>query len=585
LRSLTPRNILRVALLAFFPWAPAYLFERANFWFGQNNNVFWYYQFSGLRLEADVVSFALGGMLVAYLLRPRWAVIQVFVSAALVYVLFYLACPTYMAGPIWRSECYSLGPDDLAGVRLCTMMFSFGALPAIVRASYKEDRLNRRLRPWIAIIGAFVTSVATAWFPLTAWFSGVTYLAPLVLFQAALLFGVSEIAVGIQAAKISRSILVAAISGVTSALLLSGFLWPLLCPSCDRSLLFLIIPSWGFFALIGGVLELGLPRKLSAGFLRHFNPRLVDIRRVGIAVVLFFSLWTLVAFGFWNASVLYSTNISPEPGQLTLGTPTYPYVGGYYNSTGYRICCVQIGVSFTKVNLKALDPNNFLMAGMGVQSPNCCIDGWDFGWRADLFVLPSGTLIVSGSTWETCDGNANCGGVIWQHLRYHAQQIINPANLSTLVYLRMMWQYEQQNWHADWFYNYTGQSWTKFGSFVPDFREGHYFDLGAVGAGNYPFLQALFYQFGVASKTPVPGWSVQLLYPSFIDPYGSWKLMERANIIQGWHSFWKGSYRWGGEPYNGVSAQANANYQTLPVGILQLTYSGTGTLPDKSILW
>jgi hypothetical protein len=61
--------------------------------------------------------------------------------------------------------------------------------------------------------------------------------------------------------------------------------------------------------------------------------------------------------------------------------------------------------------------------------------------------------------------------------------------------------------------------------------------------------------------------------------------MERANIIQGWHSFWKGSYRWGGEPYNGVSAQANANYQTLPVGILQLTYSGTGTLPDKSILW
>jgi len=47
--------------------------------------------FSGLRLEADVVSFALGGMLVAYLLRPRWAVIQVFLSAALIYVLFYLA--------------------------------------------------------------------------------------------------------------------------------------------------------------------------------------------------------------------------------------------------------------------------------------------------------------------------------------------------------------------------------------------------------------------------------------------------------------------------------------------------------------
>src|SRR5881409_964902 len=112
------------------------------------------------------------------------------------------------------------------------MMFSFGAVPAIVRASYKEGKLNKRLRPWIAIFGAFITSVVTTWFPLTAWFSGVTYLTPLVPFQAALLFGMSEIAVGIQAAKISRSIIIAALSGVTCALLLSGFLWPLLCPSC-----------------------------------------------------------------------------------------------------------------------------------------------------------------------------------------------------------------------------------------------------------------------------------------------------------------------------------------------------------------
>ena len=137
MRSVTRRDIIRGALLAFFPWAPAYLFERANFWFGQTNNGYWYYQFSQTRLEADVVSFALGGILVAYLLRPRWAVIQAFISASFIYVLFYLACPTYMAGPIWRSECYSLGPDGLAGVRLCTMMFSFAALPPIVRASYK----------------------------------------------------------------------------------------------------------------------------------------------------------------------------------------------------------------------------------------------------------------------------------------------------------------------------------------------------------------------------------------------------------------------------------------------------------------
>jgi len=582
---LTPRNILRGILLAFFPWGPAYLFERADFWFGQTGNGYWYYQFSGTRLEADVVSFALGGILIAYLLRPRWAVVQVFLSAGFVYVLLYFACPTYPVGPVWKSECYSPGPDGLAGIRLCAMMFSFGALPAIIRASYKEDKLNKRLRPWIAIFGAFVTTLVTAWFPLTAWFSGATYLTPLVPFQAALLFGVSEIAAGILAARISRSIVVAAASGVTSILIISGFLWPILCAGCDRSLLFLIVPSWGIFALIGGFLELGLPKRLSIGPLEHFNPRLEDIRRIGVAVVLLFSLWTLISFDFWDPNVLYATNMSPALGQMTLGTPSYPYVAGYYNSIKYRVCCVEVGVSFQRVDLKALGQNNFLMAGMGVQSPNCCIDGWDFGWRADVFMLPNGTQVVSGSTWETCDGNANCGGTIWEHLRYHAQQTISTPSISTPVYLRMLWQYNQSVWHANWFYNYTGQPWTRFGSFVPDFREGHYFDVGVEGAGNYPCSCVYFYQFGVASKTPVAGWSVQLLYPSFVHPDGSWGVIEHASIIQGVSSYWKGNYRWGGEPYNGVSARANANDKTLPAGILQLTYSGTGTLMEKTILW
>src|SRR5207244_6536216 len=159
-----------------------------------------------------------------------------------------------------------------------------------------------------------ITSVVTTWVPRTAWFSGVTYLAPLVPFQAALLFGVSEMAVGIQAAKISRSILVATASGFASALLLSGFLWPLLCPSCNRSLLFLTVPSWGFFALIGGIMELGLPRKLSVGPLRHFNPRLEDIRRIVIAVVLLFSLLPLVSFVLCAPRVLYAALTTPVSG-------------------------------------------------------------------------------------------------------------------------------------------------------------------------------------------------------------------------------------------------------------------------------
>src|SRR3989442_12153813 len=119
----------------------------------------------------------------------------------------------------------------------------------------------------------------------------------------------------------------------------------------------------------------------------------------------------------------------------------------------------------------------------------------------------------------------------------------------------MMWE----SGIVNWYYNYTGIPWQKYGSFTPDFREGRYFDIGVVlgGRGNPPYQDAFFYQFGVSSKVPVSGWTVRLLYPSFMYQ-GVWRLMEKARTIQGDHSYWKANYRWGGYPYLGVWAKGNA---------------------------
>ena len=588
----TGRNIVRIALLAIFPWVPAYLFERIDFYFGvYGNSSYWYYQLSGTRLEADVVSFALGGILVAYLLRPRWPVIQVFLSAALIWTLFYEACSTFRTGGLLHSGCYQTGPDGIAGFRLTAMMFSFGALPALVKAASKRDALNRTVRPAIALAGGVVITVVMAWFPLTAWFSGVTYLPPLVVFQGLILIGVPQIATGILAARIGRSLKIAASSGAVSLLVLSAGLWTLSCPNCDRSILYPLVPSWAFFAFLGGLLELGLPQRFrfSLGDSWLGRTRLEDARRVGIALVLTVCLWTLVAYGFWDPRVLYASSISPMPADLTLGQSSYPYVAGYYNSTQYRICCLQLGVSFVEANVQLLAPDNFLMAGMGVQSPNCCVDGWDLGWRADVFLLPNRSLIVSGSSWTTCDSNANCGGYFWQQLRYHAQVTLNPQEISAPIYLRMMWEPITTNgqtlYQANWYYNTTNVPWTRFGSFLPDFREGPYFDIGIPGGvpTNLPQGTTYFYQFGVASKIPVSGWRVLLLYPSF-QYQGSWRVMERANIIQGDYSFWKAEYRWGGEPYEGVTAQANLTDPNIPPGTAYFNYDGR-TMRDNAPLW
>src|SRR6266516_614720 len=89
----------------------------------------------------------------------------------------------------------------------------------------------------------------------------------------------------------------------------------------------------------------------------------------------------------------------------------------------------------------------------------------------------------------------------------------------------------------------------------PDPRLGTYFDIGLSGgpASTIPQGSAFLYQFGVASKTPVSGWSVSMFYPSF-QYHGSWLAMESANIVQGDFSYWKVNYRWGGRPYPGVTA-------------------------------
>ncbi|HYY91725.1 MAG TPA: hypothetical protein VE955_07030 [Candidatus Dormibacteraeota bacterium] len=590
--KITRGNIIRLVLLAIFPWLPAYLYERIDFYFGTiPGGGYWYYQFSGTRLEADVVSFALGGLLVAYLLRPRWAIIQVFLSASLIWSLFYVACSTFRSDGLLHSECYQTGPDGLAGFRLAAMMFSFGALPAIIRAAPKGASFDRRVRLPFALASSFVLTVVMVWFPLTAWFSGVTYIPPLDLFQTLILIGVPQLATGIPAARIGRSLKTAASAGVVSLVATSAGLWTLQCPNCDRSILYPLVPSWALFALLGGLVELGPPKRLRLLFGERWFGRMSreDLGRVAVALVMTVCLSTLAIYNSWDARVLYQPTISPVPANLVLGQSIYPYVAGYYNSTQYRICCLEVGVSFAKADLGLLSPDNFLMAGMGVQSPNCCVDGWDLGWRADVFLMPDGSLIVSGSTWGTCDGNANCGGYFWQQLRYHAQATVNTQNVSTLVHLRMMWEPVSINgqtlYQANWYYNTTSVPWTRFGGFLPDFREGPYFDIGLVGGitSNIPQDIAYFSQFGVASKFPVSGWKVLLLYPSF-QYQGTWRMMERANVVQGDHSYWKVMYRWGGEPYQGVTVEASSTNSSLAPGIAEFVYNGV-TARELAALW
>ncbi len=377
LRQLSLRNVLRGILIVFLPWAPAFLFERIDFSFLVNRNWYWYYQLSGNRLLADIASFALTGILMAYLLRPRWAILQTFLGTFFFWILLYQACQAFGTGIF--TECYQTGPDGLAGYRMMLLLFGLGAFPTILKAAPNSERFNPELRPIIAVFAGIILTVVMQWYALTAWFSGVTYLPPFPVLQGLILFGVPQLLTGVLVARIGRSLKIATIAGVISLVFVSLSFWTLLCPDCDRSLAYFLVPPWALFAFLGGLTELGIPKPFHYLFGSGWFGRLKaeDYRRVAVALVVTICLVSILFLQYWDASVLYATSISEGPKTTTLGLPAYPYVAGYYDSLQYRICCLEIGLSFVNAYTNFLASDNFLMAGMGVQSPNCCVDGWD----------------------------------------------------------------------------------------------------------------------------------------------------------------------------------------------------------------
>lgn len=53
---------------------------------------------------------------------------------------------------------------------------------------------------------------------------------------------------------------------------------------------------------------------------------------------------------------------------------------------------------------------DFVQAGIGAQSPNCCKDGLDYGYRADILFTEDGRYLVARA-WETCDQNMGCSAL------------------------------------------------------------------------------------------------------------------------------------------------------------------------------
>jgi len=113
---LSRRRVLTAVALGSIPWLPAVGFESATFWAGVALRGDIYGLFSGTRLQVDIGSFLIGGILVSRLVRPRLALFQAALNTMVFWIFLYAACFTFISpNGFLHSSCYQVGPDGLEG--------------------------------------------------------------------------------------------------------------------------------------------------------------------------------------------------------------------------------------------------------------------------------------------------------------------------------------------------------------------------------------------------------------------------------------------------------------------------------------
>ena len=384
----------------------------------------------------------------------------------------------------------------------------------------------------------------------------------------------------------SWSKVVAGISGVILALVLSVNVLP--CEDCSSSLLPTIL---NLAARVSFHFSGGARRQKDCYFNKSSHscdsilpegPSVITTTTISVAIIL------IVVFYFipgYQASTVNSfsgvSNSSFSP--LEIGR-TFVYSAGYLNIPRVTSSAVGVNVSFGNTTIDQTKfPHDFLAAGVGDQSPNCCTDGLDLAYRADVIEFSNGTEALLARGWWACDDNMACGGYSWQRLLFLGTKDLPSNSLSNWVGLEMNWTSPTS---IQWFYkisfvnNDSSTPWMLYSSFTPPSIQNHYWDAGLfyLGVFNPPTGFAYFFQFGVTSAYPITddSWHVFMQCPEiFLN--GTWSCLSKTSYINGLHSYWKVVYTFG-ENYPGTNFSYLGNYE------VEFFYSGKSP-PDGSPMW
>ena len=569
------KTLVGIILATISVFVPPLIFEKYTFYLYLTASPN-FFQFSGDRLWFNIIWFGIGGVISTLLLgrRRKMVILPPILSAAILIIAVNVTpfCEV--------RECYVSSTDGLAPLRDFLLLAALGIITSA--ASLKtwptsnHKQVDRAFELGIPILVGY----ALSFFPVLHIFAGVTIAFPsnyLQWFLAGAPAGLagSMLLLNRGNARGALSKLAAGTLGVTLGIALA---LEVPCEACSG----FTLPVLSIIALsiIFSVPAMLISDKNVSARRRQIIPNFTTIATILLTMVL---LWGFFLTSNYEVSVVNSFSGVSQPtySPVEVGH-SFAYSAGYLAIPRVVSHAVGVNVSFGNSTLdQSRFPNNFLAAGIGDQSPNCCKDGLDLSYRADAMEFSNGTEAVVARAWWACDVNMACGGYSWQQLLHFGSLAIPNGSLSHWVELEMNWTSPTL---IQWFYRINLNSsystpWVAFSSFVPPKIQNHYWDAGLyyVGEGNQPTFWAYFYQFGVSSAYPISSqdWHVYVKCPSIV-LNGSWNCIPKAGYVNGVHSFWKVIYTFGGN-YPGVTFSYMGNHEVA------FFYNGTSPKDDTTI--
>jgi hypothetical protein len=425
--------------------------------------------------------------------------------ASLVLALFlYQLCDT--------RQCYHSGPDGISWLRFGILLFATAATGALIGTKSKKEPPEESGID--AVLSGAITAVLLGYYPLALVFGTfMTYQLALVIlaFASSVPFLLAGIVSATFSSRARYTIYSALIGWAALAVLFAG-----LRP--DGAPLLAIVIAAGIPAAMLGV-------KIA----RHAQ------KHAGAAIIALFAL--VGTHPYVDAPM----NLAIDHGGVIV-QPTY-YAGAYHDEPYFPTKRVEVEIDLDRFDGSAIMGQDFVLAGIGAQSPNCCKDGLDYGYRADVLFTENGRYLVARA-WETCDHNVGCSAFSWTSMM-HESIVPLPDSLPSVM-LAMEWDGDDIT--ANWYYKTDG-NWSKYSSFVSPEIENPYYNLGVIWVGN-PFSNhdgnAYFFQAGVSTSSPELQYGqIKFDCPSYYDLQDGKKHCPPLTAVERGNSHWKVLWKWG----------------------------------------